>query len=94
MTRGCGAVSFLCHGCISTSSRPRGLRGSAPLTVVPVGMKASSPFEDQDLRLAPPMTAPDDKVPAAVHGPGLPRRVPNVCRASGGIAHTYFSPAP
>ena len=50
-----------------------------------VGVKASSPSEDQDVRLAPSKTVPDDEVLAAAHGPGIPHGVPTVRRGSGGL---------
>ena len=76
--------SFLWPGCISTSSG-LGLAGSAPLTTVPFGMEASSPFEDQGVCLAPFTTALDDEVPTSAHGPELPRGVLVVHRGSGGL---------
>ena len=35
------------------------------------GVEATSPFEDQDIRLAPAMTTIDDEVLEAAHAPGL-----------------------
>ena len=78
-------LSFHCLGCIPTFSGLGGLRGSAPLAAVPVGVEASSLSEDQGVRLAPSKTAPDDEVPAAAHGRGLPFRVPTVRKGSGGL---------
>ena len=37
------------------------------------GVEATSPFEDQDFRLAPATTTFDDEVLAAAHAPGLSR---------------------
>ena len=48
-------------------------------------LQASSPAEDQDVRLAPSTTVPDDEVPAAAHGPRLPRGVSAVRKGSGGL---------
>ena len=55
---------------------------------MPVGVEALSLFEDQGISLAPSTTAPDDEVPAAAHGLGLPRGVPALCRGSGGLVAT------
>ena len=44
-----------------------------------------SPYEDQGVRLAPSMTAPDEEVPGAVHGPGLSRGVLAVRKGIGGL---------
>ena len=38
-----------------------------------MGVEASSLSEDEGVRLAPSMKTLDDEVPAAAHGPGLPR---------------------
>ena len=52
---------------------------------MPVGVEAPSPFEDQDICLAPATTAIDDEVLAATHGPGLSCGMPAVCSGSGGL---------
>ena len=52
---------------------------------MPVGVESASTSLDQGVRLAPFNTAPDDEVPTAAHGPGLPRGVPAVSRGSGGL---------
>ena len=77
--------SFHRSGCIQTSSGQGGLGGSAPLAAVPVGAKALSPSENQGVCLAPSTIAPDNEVPAAAHGPGLPNRVSAVRTGSGGL---------
>ena len=52
---------------------------------MPVGIEASSPFEDQSVRLASFMTSINDKVPVVAHGPGLSCGVHDVRRGSGGL---------
>ena len=85
--------SFHLPGCVLTSSGPGELEGSTPLAAVPFGVEASSPFKEQGVRLAPSMTAPDDEVPAAALGLGLPRGVPAMRKGSGGLlAHVLCLP--
>ena len=52
---------------------------------MPFGVEASSRSEDQGIRLALATTAPDDKVPATVHGPGFSRGMLAVRKGSGGL---------
>ena len=52
---------------------------------MPFSVEASSPFEDQGVRLAPFTTVPDDEVSAAAHGPGLAHGVPDVRKGTGGL---------
>ena len=72
-------------GCLQNAPRVGGIGGSAPLAEVPFGVEASSPSEDQGIRLAPATTTPDDKVPTAAHGPELSHRMPAVCKGCGGL---------
>ena len=60
-----------------------GIGGSDPPAEMPFGVEVSSPSEDQDIRLAPAMTAPNDKVPAVAHSPGFSRGMPAVRKDSG-----------
>ena len=62
---------FHCPGYLLNASRQDGIGGPAPLAKVSLGEEASSPSEDQGIRLAPAMTTPDDEVLAAAHGPRL-----------------------
>ena len=52
---------------------------------MPVGVKASSPFEDQGICVALATTTIDDEVLAATHCPGLSRGMPAVCSGGGGL---------
>ena len=78
-------LPFLCLGCLLTLSGSRGTGGPAHLTMLPLGMEASTPFEDQSFRLGPRTTTPDDKGTAAADCCELPRGVPTLCRGSGGL---------
>ena len=60
-----------------------GIGGSDPLAEMLFGVEVSSPSEDQDIRLAPATTAPNDKVPAAGHSPGFSLGMPTVRKDSG-----------
>ena len=48
-------------GCLLTPSRPGGIGGPVHLTTLPFGMEASPPLEDQNFRLAPRTTKPNDE---------------------------------
>ena len=50
------------------------------------GVEGPSPSEDQGVSLAIAMTAPDDEVHAAVHGPGRSNGMPIVRQGSGGLS--------
>ena len=52
---------------------------------VPFGAEASSPSEDQGIRLAPATTAPDDEVLAAAHGLGFFRGMLVERKGGGGL---------
>ena len=77
-----------------TSLGPEGLKGSAPLAVVPVGMEVPSPFEDQGVRLAPSKMASNDEVLEAAHGHRILHGVPTVRRGSGGLLAPVLCLAP
>ena len=85
MARGCGAALASPLGSIQTSSGLGGLGGSAPLSEMLFGAEVSSPSEDQGVRLAPAMMTPNDKVPAATHGPELSHGVPTMHKGNGGL---------
>ena len=70
---------------LQTALRPRRSGGSAHLAEVPFGVETSSPPKDQGICLALAKTAPDDEVPAAMHGPGCSSRMPTVRQGSGGL---------
>ena len=74
-----------CPGSLQNAPRSRGIRGSAHVAEMPFGVETLSPSEDQNIRLAPAMTAPDDEVTAAAHGPRLSRGMPAVCKGCGGL---------
>ena len=74
-----------CPGCLQNALRAGGIRGSAPLAEVPFGVEASSPFEDQGIRLAHARTAPEDEVPTAAHGPELSCGMPVVRKGCEGL---------
>ena len=58
--------------------RPGRIRGPAPFAEVPFGVEASSPSEDQGIRLAPATTAIVDEVLVAAHGLGFSLGMPVV----------------
>ena len=70
---------------LQDAPRSRGSGGSTHLAEFPFGVETSSPSEDQGIRLALATTAPDDKVTAATHGPGLFRGLPAVRKGCGGL---------
>ena len=74
-----------CLKSLPSPSGPGGTRGSAHFTILPFGMEALSPLEDQSFRLAPHTTKPDDKGTAAANGSELSGGVPTMCRGSGGL---------
>ena len=50
---------------------------------MPVGVEASSPFEDQGIRLAPATTTIDDEVHVTACGLGLSRGMLTACSSDG-----------
>ena len=58
---------------LQIAPRPGGIGGPALSAEVSSGVEATSPFEDQDFRLASATTAIDDEVLEAAHDPGLSR---------------------
>ena len=75
----------LCPCCLPTPSGPGGTGGPAHLTMLPFGIEASPPLEDQNFRLVHRTTMLDDEGSAASDGSELPRGVPTMCKGSGGL---------
>ena len=75
----------LCPDCLPTPSGLGDTGGPSHLTMLPFGMGASPPLEDQSFRLAPRTTMPDDEGTAATDGSEVPRGVHTMCRGSGGL---------
>ena len=81
---------ILFAGCLPTPSGPRATGGSAHRAMLPSGMEASPPIEDQSFLLAPRTTTPDDEGTVAADGSELSCGVPTMCRGRGGLLAFVF----